>query len=308
MGSNQKDLGSSFANKELSLLNQSNSRNLLPNMMEYHKFSNLDLPKEKIIGNAKPEHFFGHQLNLRRQSTQQSQSEKSSTLSYNVVDRLLQYGKRKEERLKALMQGKDVYNKKMTPTSKYIKNKLGSSYVISTENQDISFESEGKQSPSLNILKTINQNLPEDFQKPSMSNFNMLGKRNSLGSIEPEKIQIKKTILQQSETKAGMLPQKTKNDLFYELYKEGYGTIPETNDDNGGQTKTSETSGSQSTLNYMKNMNRKNKYSENELPKDLLEPKDQGKPSINTSLKYNNVESRYLNVTRDTSKSPQSKK
>lgn len=43
-------------------------------LMEYHKLSNLDLPKEIIHGNSKPEHFFGFQQNLRKQGTHAQQN------------------------------------------------------------------------------------------------------------------------------------------------------------------------------------------------------------------------------------------
>ena len=291
------NLGTSFTNKELSILNSSNNRNNLPKMMEFHKFSNLDIPKEKIFGNSRPEHFFGQQLNIRRQSTQHTQSEKSS---YNVVDRLIQYGKNKEERLKALIDGKETKMKKGIVSNKYPKTKLGGSYVMTTEDRDTSSENDGKQSPSVNILQTISQNLPDDFKRSTAIPYDKLGKRNSLSTFE----EAKQTINQQNEARIGSLHQRSKHDLFYELYKEGYGVILETNEGSGRRTEKAVVSGAgenESNINYIKEEGLKTKTSGS----DPSEIKNQSKLSLHSSTKYSHVESRYLNGTRDVSKSPQ---
>ncbi len=74
---NQKEgtINSRLSNKDYNYsMNKGHNRSVSPKLMEYHKFSNIDLPKEKIHGNANPEHFFGHQLNVRRKSSQPQSS------------------------------------------------------------------------------------------------------------------------------------------------------------------------------------------------------------------------------------------
>ena len=60
-------------NRDISPRNLANPRKSVASIIEYHQFSNIDLPKEKIVSNAKPEHYFDSQQNLRRQQSANSQ-------------------------------------------------------------------------------------------------------------------------------------------------------------------------------------------------------------------------------------------
>lgn len=66
-------------------LNGNSSQKAFQNMMEYHKLSNLDIPKEIIHGNSKPEHFFGFQQNLRKQTSTQQRSPRSAQVFFSKL-------------------------------------------------------------------------------------------------------------------------------------------------------------------------------------------------------------------------------
>jgi len=278
--------------KESSILNTSHSRKSLQNLMEYHKLSNLDIPREKIHGQSRPEQYFGYQNNLRRKSGNQlERSPSASSVPNNsVVERLMQFGRQKEERLKMMKNGEV---QKRLPYNKNSRSRVSRSYMMG---EDSSTEHRSA-TPS-----GSNQMLDEQAQ--SITNFSTSLKRNSVGSAEMVKQQIDQAGGSQSELKSKSIQQLDKEDVFYELYKEGYGVIPE----------ASEIAENATTKGELQNMinNMKDRIQRDQSPNErgLTKSKSQTKVTYDTKVsygtltKYKHVEPRYLNPTRDASKSP----
>lgn len=195
-------------------------------LMEYHKLSNLDLPKEIIHGNSKPEHFFGFQKNLRKQGIMNGQqnSPKSAQIkqvtlrksysfifSQKVVNRLLQYGRDKEERHKAIKEGKDTSTdaRKKLWQARSAKSK---SFMYKDDEQFFYEEEvQPEQEPTdENAGVSIEQSHP------------ILAKKGSLRPSEITPSQLNQAMgVQYESKKSSSTTLKDNNDPFYQLYKEG---------------------------------------------------------------------------------------
>jgi len=278
--------------RDTSNLNTSQSRKSLQNLMEYHKLSNLDIPKEKIHGHSRPDQYFGYQNNLRRKSGNQLERSPSasSVPSNSVVERLMQFGRQKEERLRMMRDGE--VQKRVPYHNKNSRAKVSKSFMMgedsSTEHRSVT-------------LSGSNQMLDEQAQSVTI-------KRNSVGSAEMIKQQIDQAGGSQSELKPPKsIQQLDKEDIFYELYKEGYGAIPEASEIAENATTKGEL---QNMINNMKGRIQRDQSPSNVSSRGLTKSKSQTKVTYDTKVsygtltKYKHVEPRYLNPARDTSKSP----
>ena len=210
----------------------------------------------------------------------------------------MQYGKQKEERLRVIRNGGDLPRRVPYNVNKNSKPKLSRSYMGPDSDKDGSM---------FTTPVGSNQILEHAFDEHSQSvgNFNASLKRNSVGSAEMIKQQIDQAGGSHSEMKGGKSMTRTDNeDVFYELYKEGYGAIPEVSEMAENVTTKGEL---QNIINNMKNRIERDQSPNN---KGLTKSKSQTKVTYETKVsygtltKYKHVEPRYMNPTRDASKSP----
>ena len=216
--SKENSLGS-YTTKD-TLNANSNQKSLL----EYHKLSNLDLPKEIIHGNSKPEHFFEFQQNLRKQgnSTQQNSPKNTQVKQVilrkisgflffqKVVNRLLQYGRDKEERQKAIKEGRDIDTRKKLWQTKSAKTK---SFMYRDDEQSYFYEEEDVQHE--------NEALNENAVASIVEAHPILAKKGSLQPSEITPSQLNQALGAQYETKSNSSILKDNSDPFYQIYKEG---------------------------------------------------------------------------------------
>lgn len=210
-------------NRDISPRNPTNSRKSVASIIEYHQFSNIDLPKEKIVGNSKPEHYFDSQQNLRRRQSANSQDK--SYANPRVVDRLLQYGRDKDTKLKARIEEQILRDKGKINAAKPPKGRLSASYL--GDKNDSEFTSR-----PLDGSEMADTPFHDNLYSQATAQFQVLAKKQSVPSGQMTPVQLNQMLgLEAKSISAGI---ENDDDPFYQLYKEAYKNIAVTRNNSDG--------------------------------------------------------------------------
>lgn len=285
-------------NRDVSPRNPTNQRKSVASIIEYHQFSNIDLPKERVVGNSKPEHYFGSQQNLRRRQSATSQDR--SYANPRVVDRLLQYGRDKDTKLKARIEEQLIEDKKKANT-KPPKGRLSASYIRDkNENRDSVFYcNEQSTSRPLDNSEMVDTPFHESLYAQGTAQFHMLAKRQSLPQSEMTPAQLNQMFGLQMEAKSISAAIENDDDPLYQLYKEA---ITRNNSDGYPRNQSVIDPNISGSGNY--NVMDKRRLSAGVLSKDTANLQSLAKVSSTGSTAYK-VDSKYVSG-RESSKSPRS--